>query len=129
MLSLGKSDICPSQSPLLHLLSTLSTLNPFCLFPFQGIFLLCFLLALPHTPPISTSTFCPLCSSTLKKEPAQFSKVLVSNHHTTWLSNPENHHFYLHCHKNPKSCNKVLKHAPLLMLVLNTVGSRHFILF
>jgi hypothetical protein len=28
---------------------------------------------------------------------------LVSNHQTTWHSNPENHEFCLHCHENIKS--------------------------
>jgi hypothetical protein len=29
-------------------------------------------------------------------EAAWFSEMLISNHHTTWNSNPENHEFCLH---------------------------------
>jgi hypothetical protein len=36
----------------------------------------------------------------LKMETAQCSKMLVSNHHTTWCNNLENHEFCLHCHEN-----------------------------
>jgi len=43
------------------------------------------------------------CTSTLKMEATWSSKMLVSNHHTTWHNNLENNE-YLHCHENLKSC-------------------------
>jgi hypothetical protein len=39
------------------------------------------------------STFHSPSTSTLKSEVAQPSKMLVSNHHTTWCNNPENQGF------------------------------------
>jgi len=49
--------------------------------------------------------------STLKVEAAWSSKMLASNHNTTWYKNLENHKFYLHCHENLKSL------IPLLLIV------------
>jgi hypothetical protein len=55
----------------------------------------------------------PSSSPTLKMEAAWPSPVLISNHHTIWCNNPEDHKFYLHHHENLKSWKQKIKESRL----------------
>jgi hypothetical protein len=77
--------------------------SPPSILPSLGPFHPCFLLdhtlthftpTLTHTLHTSMSTFQSPCTSTLKMEVAQYSRTLVSNHHTTWCNNPKNYKLY-----------------------------------
>jgi len=82
--------------------------NPLCIFPLSRSCSEHFLLMLstsshynPSYPYPSSytvytmSTLPSLCTSTLKMEAAESSKILVSTHHTTQCNNPENCKFKL----------------------------------